>query len=501
MIMKPEALLTVDQMARADALAIEAGISGVELMENAGAGVAREIMARWKACPVAVLCGPGNNGGDGFVIARYLSDGGFAVRLALLGEASALKGDAARHRALWTGGVLSLDPSVLDGCDLVVDALFGAGLTRPLDGAARLVVDRINAQSIPCVGVDMPSGVHGDRGEILGVAPTCALSVTFFRRKPGHLLLPGRAVIGEVVVVDIGTPPGVLDVLGPRVFANTPALWRESFPHPGVEGNKYTRGHSVIVGGAEMTGAARLAASGARRAGAGLVSLVVPPPVFLAYAAGPPGCLVKPLNADGQGATAFAEFLGDRRLNAVLVGPGAGVSEDTRQKVLAALAPDGERAVVLDADGLSAFADDPTELFAAIQGARGPVVMTPHEGEFSRLFPNASGDKMTRCIKAAEVSGAVVLLKGADTVIAEPKGRAAINENAPATLATAGSGDVLAGMLLGLMSQGMGAFEAAAAAVWLHGEVARRFGPGLIAEDVADGLPSVLAALLAEGAN
>ncbi len=456
-----------------------------------------------------MLCGPGNNGGDGFVIARHLEQAGWDVVVALLGAADRLKGDAALNARRWKGEVMGLAPSVLDGRALVVDAIFGAGLARPLAGQALATIEAINGEAIngeaingeavngrelPCVGVDTPSGIDGDSGEVLGAAPQCALTVTFFRKKPGHLLLPGRRLAGEVVVADIGIAESVLEAIAPETFENTPSLWRHLLPWPRPEDHKYSRGHVIVGGGAEMTGAARLAAGAALRAGAGLVTIASPPEVVPVYAVYMPGVLTVPVD-DEQ---AFAALLADRRRNAVLLGPGYGVNEATRARVLAALGA-GKR-VVLDADALTVFADQPGDLFAAIAG---DCVLTPHEGEFARIFPDLGGKpggKLARARAAAAISGAVVLLKGADTVIASPGGRAAINANAPAMLATGGAGDVLAGLIIGLMAQGMAPFEAASAAAWIHGEAASAFGPGLIAEDLAGLVPGVLARL-EEGAG
>ena len=477
-------LLTVAEMAQADAATIAAGTPGEILMENAGAAVVREIRRRWRPRPVAVLCGPGNNGGDGFVIARLLRAQGWPVQVALLGSRGKLKGDAAINAARWDGPVAALGPRVLDDSALVVDALFGAGLARPLEGVPRTTVEAIDRRGLDCVAVDVPSGVHGDTGQVLGAAPRAALTVTFFRKKPGHLLLPGRMLAGEVVVADIGIRDEVLDRIAPRLNENRPALWLERYAWPKLADHKYSRGHAVILGGAKMTGAARLAARAALRIGAGMVTVASPPEAVPIYAAYMPGVLTAPV----PDPDAFAALLDDPRKNAALIGPGSGVDESTRAAALAALA--AGKATVLDADALTVFQGAPEALFSAIEG---PCLMTPHEGEFRRLFPSATGeDKVNRARAAARDSGAVVLLKGADTVVAAPDGRATINANAPADLATAGAGDVLAGLALGLMAQGMTPFDAACAAAWLHGAAAEERGPGLIAEDLPDAVPAVL---------
>ena len=482
------ALLDVRQMGEADRLTIAAGTPAVVLMENAGKSVADEIQRRWSARPITVLCGPGNNGGDGFVVARHLADAGWPVRLALLGPIGHLKGEALHHAELWTQAVEPLPSSALQGAELVVDAIFGAGLSRALAGPAAETLASVARMGLPIIAIDVPSGVMGDTGEALG-ATAAVLTVTFFRKRPGHLLLPGRALCGELVVTDIGTPPEVLAEIVPNTFENDPGLWLAELPRPRDGGNKYTRGHALISGGYPMTGAARMAARAAARAGAGLVTIAVPEVALPIYAAALTSIMVHPLAAPED----FNPLLDDRRITAMLIGPGAGAGEATRARALAMLATG--RPVLLDADAITSFQDDPPALDAAITG---PCVMTPHDGEFRRVF-DPSGDKLTRTRAAARRSGAVIVLKGADTVIAAPDGRAIVNSNAPPTLATAGSGDVLSGIVLGLMAQGMTPFLAAAAGVWLHGAAATAFGPGLMAEDLPDLVPGVLRHLHDQG--
>jgi len=464
-------------MYRADGSAIASGISGDELMEAAGAAVAREIVDRFAPCRVAVLAGPGNNGGDGFVAARYLQDAGWDVRVELLGPVDRLKGDAALNAARWKGTVTPLDPDGPSATDLVIDALFGAGLARPVDGIARSALEAVVRRNLPVVAVDVPSGVHGDSGAILGYAAQAALTITFFRSKPGHHLMPGRGHRGTLIVADIGIPDAVLPTIRPTIFRNGPSLFMGRFPIPGLQDHKYTRGHAVVVGGQAMTGAARLATRAARRVGAGLVTIAAQPAAIPLYALDAPGALTAEVTTSEQ----FQEALSDPRRNAVLVGPGNGISVQTADRALTALR--AGKACVLDADALTVFEEEPDILFDAISGA--PCVLTPHEGEFKRLFPGR-GDKILRVRSAARQSGAVVVLKGADTVVADPQGRVAINDNAPAYLATAGSGDVLAGMIVGLLAQGMPVVDAACAGVWLHGDAGRRSGPGLIAEDLTE---------------
>ncbi len=476
------ALLTPQQMGEADRLTIASGVAGIVLMEKAGRGVADTISRRWPRQPLVVLCGPGNNGGDGFVVARVLAERGWPVRVALLGDVAGLRGDAAEAAARWHGAVEPLAPAALDGARLAVDGIFGAGLTRPVEGVAQAVIEALALRRLPVVAIDVPSGVDGASGQIRGIAPRAAATVTFFRKKPGHLLLPGRVHCGEIILVQIGISEAVLDRNEPDTAANDPQWWLAGFPRPSFESHKYTRGHALVCGGGMMTGAARLAARSAALTGAGLVTVAAPEAAFPIYAAALTGVIVHPV----AGLDEFRALLADQRRNAVLIGPGAGVGAQTRDETLASLAA-GKRAV-LDADALTSFADDPGTLFSAI---RSPCVMTPHEGEFARLF-DAIGSKPERARRAARQSGAVILLKGADTVIAAPDGRVAINANAPPELATAGSGDVLAGIVLGLLAQGMEPFAAAAAAVWMHGDAARRIGAGLVSEDLVETLAPVL---------
>ncbi len=486
-------LLNVAQMYQADRLAIEGGIAGITLMEAAGTACADAICSHWDVAPVLVLCGPGNNGGDGFVIARLLADRGWPVTVALFGSVDKLTGDAATAAARWPGDIVAMTPDLVQPGVLVVDAVFGAGLQRPVSGVPAAMFAAVAAHGNPVMAVDVPSGVHGDSGMVLGAAPQAMLTVTFFRRKPGHVLLPGRRYCGKVICADIGTPLQVLDEIAPQTMINRPVLWRSEFPRRAPEDHKYAHGHTLVAGGGlACTGATRLAAYGALRMGSGLVTVASPADAFLVYAASLNAVMCRKTGT----LDSFSQMLSDARLNALLLGPGMGVGELSRQKVLAALST--RRAVLLDADALTAFADDPETLFTAIAGE---TVLTPHEGEFARLFPTLDPhiqDKLGRARHAAARSGAVIVLKGADTVVAAPDGRAVISDNAPPWLATAGSGDVLAGFIAGLMAQGMSAFMAACAGVWCHGAAAHHVGRGLIAEDVAPAMPAVFAQLARE---
>ena len=439
-------LLTPEQMYRADELALRAGVSIETLIENAGRAVAEEIVRRYGARRTVVLCGPGNNGKDGKVAAHYLKQ--------------------------WSWPVTISDD--ISKAELIIDALYGAGLSHdfPIDLAYR-----INNAGVPIISVDVPSGLDGLTGRPRGACVKADLTITFFRKKPGHVLMPGRELCGEVVVADIGIPETVLTEIVPRLWENT----KPNLPTFDANTHKYKRGHAVIVSGGKFnTGAARLAAQAALKIGAGLATLTGSEEELAVHA----NHVTAVMLAQTDNPMALGMLLNDKRKNAVCVGPAAGVGSETCAKVRAVLASGA--ATVLDADALTSFAQNPDELFQAIaERPEHPVIITPHEGEFSRLFNdlmNVSEAKHERAITAANRSGAIVILKGADTVIASPDGRVVINTNAPPSLATAGSGDVLAGLATGLLAQGMPAFEAACAAVWIHSDAANRHGPGLTAE-------------------
>ncbi|KAB0676688.1 NAD(P)H-hydrate dehydratase [Aureimonas leprariae] len=488
------ALLTPAEMQAADRLTIDAGLPGIVLMEQAGIAVADAVRERFPGVrSVALLAGPGNNGGDAFVVGRILGQSGIAVRLHLLGEQEALRGDAALATKAFGRPVEPLEAFDPSSVDLVIDGLFGAGLAREIDGVARGAIEKANASGRPIVAIDLPSGVSGTSGAVLGVAAKAALTVTFFRRKPGHLLEPGRSLCGETIVADIGISPSVLDTIRPTAFANEPSLWREAFAAPAHAGHKYDRGHAVVFsGGATRTGAGRMSATAALRIGAGLVTVFSPASALLVNAAHLTAVMLQRCEDQAE----LEEHLQDTRLNAFVIGPGFGIGEKARVFVLSLLA--AGRHVVIDADAISSFKDDVGSLFAAVRSSGGSAVLTPHAGEFARLFrdiADGDGSKLDKARAAAERSGAVVVDKGSDTVVAAPDGRAAINATGTPYLATAGSGDVLAGMIAGLLSQKLPAFDAACAAVWLHGRAAEGFGPGLIAEDLPSLIPGVMAGL------
>lgn len=475
-------ILTVAEMGAADRAAIEAGTPGVVLMERAGQAVADAVGARFEPQATRVLCGPGNNGGDGYVVARLLRERGWPVEVFALGEPAT--DDARAMRARWAGEATPLEGAPGDG--LVIDALFGAGLKRPLDGVAAHAAAAMAVRPENVVAVDIPSGVPGDTGQPLGPAVCAGLTVTFHARKPGLVLEPGRSLCGEVVVADIG-----LGATPSQLVENGPELWLPRFPWPTSASHKHARGRLIVISGdAWSTGAARLAARAGLRIGAGLVTIYANEEALAPNAAHLEAVMLKPYATDLE-----LEQAADTA-DAAIIGPAAGVNETTLLNVLA-LARTGA-ALVIDADAITVFRDDPEELFSVLDR---DDVLTPHVGEFERLFPGvmkAAPERITAARRAAEKADAVVLLKGPDTVIAAPDGRAAVNLNGSPWLATAGSGDVLAGFIGGLVSQGMESFEAACAAAWVHAEAAELHGPGLISEDLPGLTPAVLRRLYDE---
>jgi ADP-dependent NAD(P)H-hydrate dehydratase / NAD(P)H-hydrate epimerase len=493
--MPPELVLRSQEMKLADATTIVSGIPGIELMRRAGAAVAQTAAEMlMKEAHVVVAAGPGQNGGDGFVVASLLARQGYRVSFGLLGSMDRLTGEAALAANDWKGPVAAVEALPFHEADLIVDALFGTGLARDLEGAALLTVEHMNASAKPILAVDLPSGIDGDTGQVRGVAVKATRTVTFATRKPCHLLMPGRAFCGKVDVADIGISRETLETVGGKLFANAPALWFEKLPNPGLSSHKYDRGHTLVVsGGATRTGAARLAARAALRIGSGLVTVASPPEALGVNAAHLTAIMLR--GCDGP--EGLHHILQDQRLNALVLGPALGVHSGTRAMV--AVAAQTRRALVLDADALTSFEGLASELHQAFRHA--PTVLTPHDGEFKRLFKEHPDildpeSKIERAHRAAVYAGAVVLLKGPDTVIAAPDGRAAINENGTSYLGTAGSGDTLCGIIAGLMAQGLPAFEAACAGTWIHAEAGASFGPGLIAEDLAELIPGVLRKLL-----
>lgn len=482
-------ILTVEQSYAADKAAEKAGIASYDLMEAAGKAAADAALRLMPARPVVVLCGLGNNGGDGFVAARRLKEMGRPVQVFLLGERDALKGDAAEAAKRWGGEVGTLTDESVSEAGVVIDALFGAGLSRPLDGVPAALAAATKQNGAPVLSIDVPSGIDGDSGKPKdgGEFFDAAVTVTFFRKKPAHVLYPGSAISGQVVVADIGIPGAVLNEIQPKLRENGPPLWAHGLPRPPLDAHKHSRGRlAVVSGNALATGAARLAARAGQRAGAGFTTLFGDEAATRINAAHETSIVVKAA-APGEATADAIRVFG---AHAAVAGPGAGVNEQTRALVSSLL--EEELSLVLDADVLTAFADDRDRFFSKLSGR---CVLTPHEGEFARLFPDLAENGATKIVRAATaagISGAVVLLKGPDTVIAAPDGRVVVNTVSSPYLASAGTGDVLAGIIGGLAAQHMDVFMAAAAGTWLHGRAAQALGIGLIAEDLIDAVPRLL---------
>ncbi|WP_144574009.1 NAD(P)H-hydrate dehydratase [Agrobacterium sp. DE0009] len=476
-------LIAPETMARIDAAAGQSGIPLYDLMERAGQAVAASALRHYpQARRFVVLCGGGNNGGDGYVAARALLQSGAAVTAHHLGDVDALKGDAGR--AFERSGVkpLPLAEYAPQPDDVVIDAVFGAGLSRDVPQELVRVIDAVSAAKVPVLAVDLPSGLCGRRGVPLGAAFRAERTVTFMARKPGHLLMPGRELCGSLEVFDIGIPSRILLDHAGSVSENDPLVWRDALPAQEIETHKFRRGHlTVFAGPPHATGASRMTAMAAMKAGAGIVTVAAPRKALDVLSVTLTAVMNTPMDDEDE----LRAWLDDNRHGTFVIGPGFGDLDKARRFVSLL----GDKAVVLDADAITAFKAQTDTLFEAIRAGQGKFVMTPHEGEFARLFPDLADDrtlgKIEKAQEAAALSGAVLVYKGADTIIAAPDGRAVVNANAPASLATAGSGDVLAGIVGALLAQGTPAFEAAAAGVWLHGEAGHRAGDGMTAEDLA----------------
>lgn len=493
----PHEILTPKEMAQADSLAMKRGpFDGYGLMCNAGAAIAALILERFPGLArVDVLCGPGNNGGDGYVVARLLARAGVDVSVWAEGTPRA-GGDAARAASdcpIVPRPLAEFSP--VPG-SVIVDALYGAGLSKPLSSMAARAARLVAGQGVPVVAIDLPSGVSGESGQPLGDAFAAALTVTFARKKPGHLLQPGRRLCGDVAVADIGITDAVIAEIGARAVENAPELWLEDFPISNVDTYKYRRGHvGVFSGEPSATGAARLAAMAAARSGAGAVTVLSPTRSLAVNGAHLTSIMLRKADTLDE----VLAFLDARKPKTLVFGPGLGPEPEVGNFLLDLLGAIGRapESMVIDADGITSTALQAETFFRALERQGAPqTIITPHEGEFHRMFKSIGEDsnlsKLEKARRAAAVANAVIVYKGPDTVIASPDGRAAINENGTPLLATAGSGDVLSGICAGLLAQGMAAFEAACAAVWMHAAAAAHFGPGLIAEDLPESLRPVL---------
>jgi hydroxyethylthiazole kinase-like uncharacterized protein yjeF len=488
-MLQPEILSTGD-CGCCDIYAQNHGVTGFELMLAAGAAVAERVQSIWSMRPVVVLCGPGNNGGDGYVCATVLLEAGWPVRVISVEDPSALSGDAKIAAQQWSGRSDRVGQASVSGAEIIIDALFGAGLTRAVTGPIASLISQVNGSSAAVVAIDLPSGVGGDAGLMGEQAVDADVTVTFHRPKTAHYLEPEASLCGDVYLADIGIPTGWNKEIEPAALHNNPGLWLSRLPRRLASTHKHRRGRLIVFSGPmSTTGAARLAAQAGLGIGAGLVTLASPPAALAVNAAASTTVMVARL----EDQSAACDFLSEKRASASILGPAAGVGTTTRDLVTSATAFDAP--IVIDADGLTSFAGQTADLQTLL---RSQDVITPHAGEFERLFPGlmaARANKLEAVKEAAIRTGCVVVLKGADTVIASDGETPVINRHASASLATAGSGDVLAGCIGGLIAQGMNSFAACCAAVWIHGDISLSYGPGLMADNLINGIPESLGRL------
>lgn len=478
-------ILTADEMKQADLAAVKSGTPAVDLIRSAAAGLAGAIQRNMPPGRVLFLCGKGNNGADGFAAAEILRDKeGWEVRVACLEKVKDLKGDAAKIAKAFGGTTESLNSNLsVHSTDLVIDAVFGTGFEGDLPPELVILFDKIRSKKIPVIAADIPSGINATTGAIAEGTLKPAMTVVFCRKKIAHVLQPARSFCGKQHIALVSIDDETIAALGTQTFENTPALWLNSFPFPRADMHKYDRGHVVVYGGNDRTGAACLAAHAAQRSGAGVVSITSSPDAALVYKLYRASIMVDTWQTPDD----YKALMRDERKNTLLLGPGAGADERLKDAVIAAL--EFNKTLVLDADALTVFKDDPKALFDKLSPQH---ILTPHEGEFARLFGSLEGSKLARARAAAKTANAIIILKGSDTVIAAPDGTAVINTNAPPILAIAGAGDVLAGLVSGFVAQGMPPFMASLAGVWLQAEAAKTHGIGLTAEDIIHQIPQTL---------
>lgn len=486
-------ILSTHQMKLAEKAACTGKTTSFSLMQRAGKAVTEEIISRYSKQPVLVLCGSGNNGGDGLIVAAALKKKNWDVTVACVVDIHDLQGDASRAADTWKDDIVAFADVEFPVDGLIVDAVFGTGLSRAVEGQIYDTLISLRETECPIIAIDVPSGMNADSGDCQDCTPQADITITFGWKKPGHLLLPGRQASGEVIVADIGIAEDVLPPIGPFMLENSTALpWGQADFDKPVYAHKYHHGHVVVLGGKAMTGAASLAATAALRMGAGLVTVVAPADTAIIHQLHNPSLLVEPMGELAR----FKEHIKDPRRNAVLIGCGTGMDNigALKKVVFDSVQASPQKLCVLDADALSVFADDPKLLMAAL----GPhCILTPHDGEFARIFPDLKGSKPERAFAAAKRSKAVIVLKGADTIIAAPDARLVINSGGSGWLATAGTGDVLAGMIAGLAARGLlDPFDVACAAVWMHSRASELAGAGMISSDLAGCIPAVWKELL-----
>jgi len=469
-----------------DKKTIKKFISGYTLMENAGKVIFKIIKKKFKKQKkIKILCGPGNNGGDGFVVAKLLKEDGYLnINLFCLVTKKKLKGDAKLAAKKFGDNFKSFSNFKISSNDVVIDGIFGSGLKKNISGNLKKIIEKINLKKPYCISIDVPSGINGDTGQVQGVAVKSNDTITFTRKKIGHLLSPGKEYCGNIIVTDIGVNLEKL-LFKPHIFENHPDNWKNKFPWPNQKSHKYTRGFTLIICGEKMTGASRLAARGVARIGCGLLCLGVPKKSFDIYSIENPIALIETVDDEND----LNNLLKDKRINTILIGPGLGINKK-KLKLILKIIKEKKRIVVLDADALK------NNFKKILSENKTKIVITPHDGEFTQVLKSLNIKKKknkliaaTEFVKKTKIN---LILKGNTTIICSQDGRISINTNTSPFLATGGSGDVLAGMITGLISQKMDIFNACCAAVWIHGEIARMKGPGLIAEDIPEMIPKVL---------
>ena len=469
-----------------DKKTIKKFISGYTLMENAGKVIFKIIKKKFKKQKkIKILCGPGNNGGDGFVVAKLLKEDGYLnINLFCLVTKKKLKGDAKLAAKKFGDNFKSFSNFKISSNDVIIDGIFGSGLKKNISGNLKKIIEKINLKKPYCISIDVPSGINGDTGQVQGVAVKSNDTITFTRKKIGHLLSPGKEYCGNIIVTDIGVNLEKL-LFKPHIFENHPDNWKNKFPWPNQKSHKYTRGFTLIICGEKMTGASRLAARGVARIGCGLLCLGVPKKSFDIYSIENPIALIETVDDEND----LNNLLKDKRINTILIGPGLGINKK-KLKLILKIIKEKKRIVVLDADALK------NNFKKILLKNRTKIVITPHEGEFTQVLKDLNiknnKNKLSLAIKFVKKTKINLILKGNTTIICSQDGQISINTNSSPFLATGGSGDVLAGMITGLISQGMNIFEACCASVWIHGEIAKIKGPGLIAEDLPEMIPNVL---------
>ncbi|MDX1950377.1 MAG: NAD(P)H-hydrate dehydratase [Rickettsiales bacterium] len=494
-------IFSAENTKKADSEAERFGISNFTLMCNAGeksADLVDKILDyKKKGDAVYILCGVGNNGGDGYITARILKERGYDIRLSNIGDlrkVSELTLQAMDFAVSSGIEIEEFDEDYLEQADLIIDAIFGIGLKRDITGDIAEIIEKINyaknsqKNKFLVFSLDVPSGVCSNTGEVRNIAIQADYTISYQTPKIGCYLLPAKNYVGKIEVADIGIPDEAFSEIYNPYFINSTDLWLDKFPFPKLESHKYHKGHIVIDGGEEdFTGASRMASIASMRVGAGLATICADEKSLPIYATSMLSVMVKRLKEIED----LEKYIKLKKVNSAVLGCGSGFDILAPLRVYHCL--EEKLACVIDADVFSIFQEKPKEFIKALKKNK-KSVLTPHEGEFKRVF-NVDGSKIERASKAAKLCDNVIVLKGNDTIIASPDGRIAVNNNAPTWLATAGSGDVLAGIIGGLLAQNMPSFEAACAGVWIHSECANILGQGLISEDLIDAIPLVLQSL------